>query len=141
MNPVYDLDTREYNLKLAEALKKIPEFKQPGWVAFVKSGPAKARPIDDSDFWYKRAASILRQLYRRKVVGVNRFRTKYGSKKNRGYKPEEFRKAGGKIIRTILQQSDKAGFTEIVKQIKGVREKKPGRQLTERGEKFLKNIK
>ena len=141
MNPVYDLDTQEYNLKLAEALKKIPEFKKPEWVEFVKSGPAKERPIEDLDFWHKRAASILRQLYRRKVVGVNRFRTKYGSKKNRGYKPEEFRKAGGKIIRTILQQSDKAGFTEIMKQIRGVRERKPGRQLTEKGKKFLEEIK
>lgn len=141
MNPVYDLDTQEYNLKLAEALKKIPEFKKPEWVEFVKSGPAKERPIEDPDFWHKRAASILRQLYRRKVVGVNRFRTKYGSKKNRGYKPEEFRKAGGKIIRTILQQSDKAGFTEIMKQIRGVRERKPGRQLTEKGKKFLEDIK
>ena len=141
MNPVYDLDTQEYNLKLAEALKKISEFEKPEWVEFVKSGPAKERPIEDPDFWHKRAASILRQLYRRKVVGVNRFRTKYGSKKNRGYKPEEFRKAGGKIIRTILQQSDKAGCTEIMKQIRGVRKRKPGRQLTEKGKKFLEDIK
>jgi len=141
MNPVYDLDTQEYNLKLAEALKKVPEFEKPEWVEFVKSGPAKERPIEDSDFWHKRAASILRQLYRKNIVGVNRLRTKYGSKKNRGYKPEEFRKAGGKIIRTILQQSDKAGFTEIMKQIRGVRKRKPGRQLTEKGKKFLEEVK
>jgi len=141
MNPVYDLDAQEYNLKLADALKKISEFKKPEWVEFVKSGPAKERPIDEPDFWYKRCASILKQLYRRKVVGVNRLRTKYGSKKNRGYKPEAFKKAGGKIIRTILQQSDNAGFTEIVKHIRGVRERKSGRQLTEKGKKFLERIK
>ena len=51
MNPVYDLDTQEYNLKLAEALKKIPEFKKPEWVEFVKSGPAKERPIEDPLFF------------------------------------------------------------------------------------------
>ncbi len=110
MNPVYELNPHEYNIKLAEALKKIPEFKVPEWVSFVKSGPAKARPIEEPDFWYKRAASILRQIYKKNIVGVNRLRTKYGSKKNRGFKPEEFRRAGGKIIRTILQQADKAGF-------------------------------
>ena len=141
MNPVYDLDAQEYNIKLAEALKKIPEFKEPEWVGFVKSGPAKERPIDDPDFWHKRGASILKQLYRRHIVGVNRFRTKYGSKKNRGYKPETFKKAGGKIIRTILQQSDSAGLTEIAKGIRGVRGRKPGRQLTEKGKKFLEGIK
>ena len=140
-NPVYEMDAQEYNLKLAEALKKIPEFKHPEWVEYVKSSPSKERPVDDPDFWHKRAASILRQIYRNKTIGVNRLSTKYGSKKNRGVKPERFRRAGGKIIRAILQQSDKAGFTEIVKKIKGVRERKPGRQLTENGKKFLEAIK
>jgi len=141
MTSVYEINSQEYNLKLAEALKKIPEFKQPEWSKFVKSSPSKERPIDDLNFWHKRAASILRQIYKRKIVGVNRLKTKYGSKKNRGMKPEEFRKAGGKIIRTILQQSDKAGFTEIAKDIKDVRSKKPGRQLTIKGKEFLEAIK
>lgn len=140
-NPVYDLDVQEYNIKLAEALKKVPEFEEPNWVKFVKSGASKKRPIEDKDFWYRRSASILRQIYKMKIVGVSRLRTRYGSRISRGYKPEEFRKAGGKIIRTILQQSDKAGFTEISKTIKGVRSKRPGRQLTEKGKKFMEGIK
>lgn len=138
---IYDIDAQEYNLKLAEALKKIPEFEIPEWVEFVKSGSAKERPIDEPDFWYKRAASILRQIHKNKFVGVNRLRTKYGSKKNRGYKPEIFKRAGGKIIRTILQQSDKAGFTEIAKKVKGERKKKSGRQLTQKGKEFLEDVK
>jgi small subunit ribosomal protein S19e len=141
INSVYELNPQEYNLKLAEALKQIPEFKSPEWVVFVKSGPAKERQIDDPDFWYKRAASILRQIYRRQSVGVNRLRTKYGSKKNRGYAPEKFKKSGGKIIRTILQQADSAGFTEIDKGVKGVKSRKPGRKLTDKGKKFLEELK
>jgi len=141
MNPVYDLDVQEYNLKLAKALKKVSEFKMPEWAEFVKSGPAKERPIDEPDFWFKRAASILRQIYKKKLVGVNRLRTRYGSKKNRGYKPEEFRRAGGKIIRAILQQSDAAGFTEIAEDVKGVKKRKPGRQLTQKGKKFMEEVK
>jgi len=140
-NSVYELNAQEYNLKLADALKKVPEFKAPEWISFVKTGPAKERPIDDPDFWYKRSASILRQIYKKNIVGVNRLRTKYGSKKNRGGRPEEFRKSGGKIIRSILQQSDAAGFTEIAKVIKGIKGKKPGRQLTDKGKKFLESIK
>ena len=123
-NPVYEISAQEYNLKLAEALKKIPEFKEPEWAQFVKSSASKERPIDDLDFWHKRAASILRQIYKNRVVGVNRLRTKYGSRKNRGMRPEQFRRGSGKIIRTILQQADKAGFTEIAKTIKGVKSKK-----------------
>jgi small subunit ribosomal protein S19e len=140
-NSVYEMNAQEYNLKLAEALKEVPEFKAPEWVQFVKSGPAKDRPIEDEDFWLKRSASVLRNVYRKGSVGVERLRTKYGSKKNRGFKPEEFRKASGKIIRVILQQSDAAGFTEIQKAVKGVRSKKPGRILTEKGKKFLESIK
>ena len=140
MVSVYELDAQEYNLKLAEALKKTPEFKEPEWISFVKSSPSKERPIEDPDFWCKRSASILRQIYKKKIVGVNRLRTKYGSKKNRGYAPEKFKKAGGKIIRTILRQSDKAGFTEIAQDIKGVRGKKPGRQLTQKGKEFMEAI-
>jgi small subunit ribosomal protein S19e len=140
-NPVYELNPREYNEKLAGALKQVPEFKAPDWVVFVKSGASRERPVEDVDFWYKRAASILRQIYKKKIVGVNRLRTKYGSRKSRGFKPEEFRKAGGKIIRTILQQADAAGFTEIAKDIKGVRSRRPGRQLTEKGKSFMEGLK
>ncbi|MFW5846752.1 MAG: 40S ribosomal protein S19 [Nanoarchaeota archaeon] len=137
---IYNLPAQEFNEKLAEALKQIPEFKQPEWSRLVKSSSAKERYPEDPDFWYKRAASILREIYKREIVGVNRLKTKYGSKKNRGFKPERFRKAGGKIIRTILQQSDSAGFTEVTKGIKGVRSKRPGRQLTSKGKEFLENI-
>ncbi len=137
-NPVYELHAQEYNLKLANALKEISEFKAPEWVEFVKSGPGKERPIDDPDFWYKRAASILRHIYRKEIIGVNRLKTKYGSKKDRGFKPDKFKKASGKIIRTILQQSDEAGFTEI---IKNKSKQRSGRKLTDKGKKFLEEVK
>ena len=141
MSSVFELNAQEYNLKLAEALKSIPEFKQPEWADYVESGPAKERPIDEEDFWYKRSASILRQIYKKKIIGVSRLRTKYGTKKDRGMKPEKFRKGSGKIIRTILQQSDAAGFTEIAKDLKGVKSRRPGRQLTEKGKTFMGAIK
>ena len=140
-NSVYELNAQEYNLKLAEALKKVPEFKEPEWAKFVKSSPSKERPIDDEDFWYKRSASVLRNIYKTGSVGVQRLRTKYGSKKNRGFKPEAFVKGSGKIIRVILQQADAAGLTEIQKPIRGVKSKKPGRILTNKGKKFMEEIK
>jgi small subunit ribosomal protein S19e len=141
MSSVFELNAQEYNNKLAEALKKVPEFKEPEWVRYVKSGQAKQRPIEDVDFWHKRAASVLRQVYKKNIVGVSRLRTRYGSRMNRGTQPERFKKGSGKILRVILQQSDKAGFTEIVKSVKGVRSKKPGRHLTEKGKSFLEGIK
>ncbi len=137
---IYTLEPQAYNLKLAEALKEIPEFVAPAWITFVKSSSGKVRPIDDPDFWHHRAASILKQIYLRKIVGVSRLRTKYGSRKNRGVEPERFRRAGGKIIRTILQQSDTAGLTQLAPEIRGVRQRKLGRQLTEKGKQLLESI-
>jgi small subunit ribosomal protein S19e len=141
MTSVYELNAQEYNLKLAEALKGVPEFNEPEWAQFVKSGAAKARPIDDPDFWHKRAASVLRNIYKTGSVGVSRLRTKYGSKKNRGMRPETFKRGSGKIIRVIMQQADTAGFTEIQKPVRGVRSKRPGRILTDKGKKFMEDIK
>ena len=139
-NAVYELSAHDFNAKLAEALKKHPEFKEPEWVYYVKSGSGKERPINEPDFWHKRAASVLRQIYMNKIVGVNRLRTRYGNKKNRGMKPEKFIKAGGKIIRTILQQADRAGFTEQVKMNK-VLKTRAGRKITEKGKRFLEDLK
>lgn len=136
MSKVFETNPQEYNLKLAEALKKVPEFEEPEWAKIVKSGSGKERPINEDDFWYKRSASILKQIYKKGVVGVNRLRTKYGNRRNKGMRPDKFYRAGGKILRTILQQSDKAEFTEIVK-IKGQR---AGRKLTEKGKKFLEEV-
>src|SRR3989344_7287507 len=112
---IYDLGHRELNNKLAEALKEIPEFKALDWSYFVKSSVARQRPVEDPDFWYKRAASILRQVYIKKAVGVNKLRTRYGGRKNRGVKPARFTKSSGKIIRVILQQAEKAGLVEKIK--------------------------
>jgi small subunit ribosomal protein S19e len=132
---VYDTQPDVYNQKLAEALKQDPTFEVPDWANYVKTGVSRERPPVEEDFWHKRAASILRQIYIHGVVGVGRLRTRYGGRKNKGMKPEHFFKASGKIIRTILQQSDAAGLTEKVKV------KKAGRQLTAKGKQLLESIK
>lgn len=135
MADIRAIESGKYNLALAEALKKILEFKKPEWVDFVKTSSGKARPNIDADFWYKRAASILKQIYVRGVVGVQRLRTRYGGRKDLGAQPPRFIKAGGKIIRILLQQAESAG---LVEKVKGG---KPGRRLTEKGKKFLEAIK
>ncbi len=137
---VYEIPAQEYNEKLAEALKQIPEFKEPEWVGFVKTGVSRKRPSQEPDFWYKRAASILRQAYVNNVVGVNRLRTRYGSKKNRGMKPERFRKGSGKIIRVILQQAEAAGLLEKASESEKTF-KRSGRTLTDKGKGLMEGIK
>ncbi len=112
----------------------MKEFEMPDWASYVKTGTAKMRPPETYDWWYTRAASILRKVYIKGIVGVERLRNEYGSRKKRGMKPEKFFRASGKIIRTILQQATKAGLIEHVK------EKKTGRRLTKKGKEYLETI-
>jgi small subunit ribosomal protein S19e len=131
---IHAQNPQEYLPKLAEALQKIPEFKTPEWAHYTKSGTSKQRPPTNKDFWHLRAASILRQLYIKGVVGVGRLRTRYGTRKDRGTKPDEFRKAGGKIIRVILQQAEEAGLVEKLSRLQH------GRRLTQQGRDLLDSI-
>ena len=131
---IYDVEAGKLNEKLAEALKKIPEFRMPEWAAFVKTSTAKSRPPFETDWWYKRVASVLRQIYKKGVMGVNRLKAVYGGKKDRGMRPPEFRKGSGKIIRTILQEAEQAGF--LIKS----EGKRKGRQMTKKGLEFMNKI-
>ena len=136
MANIYEIPAAEYNKKLAAKLKENPEITMPEWALYVKTGVSKVRPPIDNDWWHARMASILRQIYINGIVGVGRLRTKYGSRKNRGVKPEVFMKASGKIIRLMLQQAEKAGLLEKVKE-----GRRFGRRLTKSGKQFLEDVK
>ncbi len=117
--------------KLKEELKKFEKIKPPLWAKMVKSGAHKERPPEQEDFWYIRAASILRRIYIDGPVGVSRLRTYYGGRKRRGRRPAKTYKAGGAIIRKILQQLEACNL---------VTKEKKGRVLTSFGRKFLDKI-
>ncbi|MCB9359481.1 30S ribosomal protein S19e [Candidatus Woesearchaeota archaeon] len=128
MVKAYDVSQDLLVKKLAEILEKQGAIKMPDWANFVKTGSNKDRAPLQKDWWYQRAASILRKVYSHGPIGVEKLRTKYGSKKNMGVRPEHFVKAGGKVIRVILQQLEAAGY--IAKEEKS---KNKGRIITQRG--------
>jgi small subunit ribosomal protein S19e len=118
--------------RVAEKLRKMPQIRPPAWAYYVKTGAHKEKLPDNPDWWYYRAASILRKLYKRgRPVGIERLRTAYGGRVNRGVAPEHFMKGSGSIIRKILQQLERAG---LVRKVRG-----KGRVLTEQGRSLLDN--
>ena len=135
MTSMYDIDPNELIAKASEELKKISEIKPPVWATFVKTGMSKERPPVSHDWWYTRAASVLRTVYKVGPVGVSKLRTKSGGKKNRGFNTEHFYKGSGNIARKILQQLEKAGFVKQAQ--KGVHK---GRIITGKGMSFLDKI-
>jgi len=118
MPTMYDVPATELIEELAKDLKNVKEIKAPEWAIYVKTGVHKERPPKREDWWHVRAASILRSVSRLGPVGVQKLRTKYGGRKNRGHQTEHTFKGSGNIIRKILQQLETAGL--IKKGEKGV---------------------
>lgn len=114
MVKTYDVDQTELVNQVASVLKVDENMKMPDWALYVKTGSNKERVPLNQEWWYYRAASILRKVYLQGPIGVSKLRTKYGSKKNRGVKPEKFVKSSGKVIRIILQQLESAQYIKKV---------------------------
>jgi small subunit ribosomal protein S19e len=131
MTTVYDVPADHLIRKTAEELKKRPEIKPPAWAAFAKTGVHKEMPPEDPDWWFIRAAAVLRRVYVDGPLGVERMRSFYGGNKNRGSKPNAFRKGSGSILRKALQQLEAAGF---------VVHDKTGRRISPAGMGFLDSM-
>lgn len=130
MATAYDVPGQALVEELAKELEGI--IKMPEWATFVKTGPHKERLPQQENWWYLRAAAIMRRLYLDGPVGVARLRTYFGGRKNRGSAPEHHVDAGAKIIRTILQQLEEAGLVEKVE--------KEGRRLTSKGVSLVDKV-
>jgi len=131
MVSVIDVDSQELIKEAAEQLKG--KLEMPEWAHFTKTGTHKQRPPESADWWYMRAASLMRKIYINGPVGVEKLKSVYGGRKNRGHKPSHFKKAGGKVIRVLLQDLEKLGYVKKV--IKPSR----GRIITPAGQKFMDN--
>lgn len=131
MVAVRDVPADKLINRLKEELKKFKEISPPEWAKFVKSGVHRERPPQQEDFWFIRAASILRRIYLDGPVGTSRLRSYYGGARKKGSRPRHFRKASGAIIRKILQQLEKSNLIE---------KNKKGRKITNKGKSLLDRI-
>ncbi|MCL4381102.1 MAG: 30S ribosomal protein S19e [Candidatus Marsarchaeota archaeon] len=129
MTYVYEVKAAELVKSTAGKLKKL--IAKPEYVNYVKSGANKERMPDDPDFWFVRSASVLRQIYLNGPVGVSTLRTRYGSRKEHTMHRRHHAKAGGSIIRDILNELEKQDF---------VKKTAKGRVITPKGQSFLDKV-
>lgn len=132
MTNVYDTPAGKLIQAVASDLREKVKLGRPEWSYFAKTGSNRERAPENEDWWWIRAAAVLRKIYVDGPVGVQKLRVVYGGRKNKGCKPEEFRRGGGKVIRTLLQEFDKIGYTEKVG--------KEGRKITSKGKSYLDRI-
>ena len=120
-----DADQQRLVTKMSTGLMDIA---MPEWARFVKTGVSRERQPEQKDWYHLRTASVLRKIYRDGPVGVEKLRSYYGGLHRRGHKPAHFKKGSGKLLRTILQQLEAAGY---------VQKEKKGRSVTAKGQKFV----
>jgi small subunit ribosomal protein S19e len=128
MTTVYDVPADLLIRKVAEALKARQEIKPPAWAAFAKTGVHKELPPEDPDWWYVRSAAVMRRVYVDGPLGVQRMRSFYGGKKDRGSKPNAFRKGSGSVLRKALQQLEACKY---------IVHDKAGRRISPEGQSFM----
>lgn len=121
-------------VKLATYLREhAPGVRPPSWAYFAKTGAHKERVPEDPNWWYYRAASILRKLYKYgRPTGLEDLRREYGGRKNYGSAPEHFVKGSGSVVRKILQQLE---AEQLVRTVRG-----RGRVLTPQGRALLDRV-
>ena len=113
MTTAYDVPADVLINRLSGYMKEnISEIQPADWAGYVKTGSHVERGPQNPDWWYVRSASVLRKLYMNGPVGVSRLRKEYGGRKRRGVRPAHFAKAGGNILRSILQQLEQAGLAQ-----------------------------
>jgi small subunit ribosomal protein S19e len=132
MATIYDVKASEVIKLAAERLKD--KIKKPSYIDFVKTGANKERVPQDSNFFYVRSASILRQVYLNGPIGVSKLRTRYGSRKEHVVHRRHHVKAGGSIIRDAMQGLEKIGY------IKQSATSDKGRIITPQGKSFMDKI-
>lgn len=124
-----EADSAELVKKTAEEIRS--KIEMPEWARFVKTGVGRERPPEREDWWFTRSASVLRRIYVDGPVGVQKLRSYYGGLHRRGHKPAHFARGSGKVVRTILQDLEKAGL---------IKKEKKGRVITPQGTKFLNSV-
>ena len=130
MAGIYDSKIQESINQIKGSLKDTIQI--PEWTKFVKTSHGKQRAPSNNDWYVTRAAAILITIYKRGPIGTNTLRIKYGCKKDRGHRPEKFVRGSGKIIRTILQQLEKAELIKFKKD--GIHK---GRIITPKGKSLV----
>lgn len=132
MVKVNDVPAAKLIEELAEHLKRVPEIEPPSWASFAKTGSHADRPPQRKDWWYVRAASLMRKVYLKGPLGIEKLEIAYGGSKQLGYFPKHHRDAGSSTIRNIFKGLERA---ELVG-----KQGTSGRVLTPKGVALLDKI-
>ena len=129
MVTVYDVPAEKLILKTAEKLKQNSAIVPPEWAEYAKTGRHTERAPSQEDWWFTRAASILRKLYVKGPMGSSKLAAEYGGFADMGTRPNRAVKGSRNIARKCMIQLEQAGFL--------VSKEKQGRSVSPSGVSLL----
>jgi len=131
MVTVYDVPSVKLIANVAQKLKDSGAVNPPEWAEFAKTGVHTEKAPIQADWWYTRAASVLRKVYVKGPIGTSKLAAEYGGFNDRGSKPNRAVKGSRSIIRRSLMQLESAGLV--------AKNKNNGRVVTPKGQALLDN--
>ena len=131
MVTVYDVPSEKLIANVAQKLKDSGSVNPPEWAEFAKTGVHTEKAPIQADWWYTRAASVLRKVYVKGPIGTSKLAAEYGGFNDRGSKPNRAVKGSRSIIRKSLMQLESAGLV--------AKNKNNGRVVTPKGQALLDN--
>ncbi len=128
----YDVPANLLIPKVAEKLKSEGKVAPPEWSRYVKTGVHRQKSPVNPDWWFERAAAVLRKVYVKGPIGSSRLAAEFGGRRDRGSKPYLAAKGSRSIARHSLKQLEDAGYL--------VKLDKKGRILSPTGRSMLDKI-
>jgi len=129
----YNVPASLFIQRLAKHIKdNTDQVQPPPWATLAKTSSHTQRQPEDPDWWFTRAASILRKIYIHGPIGTETLRADYGGRKGGKVSREHVKKGSGSNIRKIMQQLEAAGLIENTKN--------KGRTLTKDGRRTLDKL-
>jgi len=128
MTTAYDVPPTELIDRVAKYLKDEAKVEPPEWSQFVKTGVHKEKAPVAGDWWFTRTAAVLRKIYVKGPLGIERLSAEFGGKRDDGSAPYHPRQGSRAIARHALIQLEKLGF---------VAKTKKGRVVSPQGRKLL----
>ena len=80
MTGVADVNADKLIVAAAQDLQEKVKFPRPDWAVNIKTGAHRERQPDSPNWWWVRAASILRKIYLDGPLGTQRLRVAYGDR-------------------------------------------------------------
>jgi len=132
MVTAYDVPADKLIALAAAKLREIDTIKPPEWAEFVRTGRHTEKAPSQKDWWYTRAASVLRKVYILGPIGTSRLAEEYGGFADRGSRPNKAVKGSRNIARKCIMQLEAGGLV--------AKSKNKGRVITAKGQKMLDSL-